>query len=294
MDTAHAGTIETRFAFGENWLHFLRVLSEERIREAERSLHEMLECESLANLTFLDLGSGSGLSSLAAYRLGASRIHSLDLDPGSVGCTQELRSRYAAGATNWTIERANVLDVEHIRSLGTWDVVYSWGVLHHTGNMRLGLENAALSVAPAGRLFIAIYNDRGSRTDRWRAVKRLYNRLPRPLRMPYVGLVMAPFELKAALASILKLRPHLYIREWTEHKQKRGMSRWHDMVDWVGGYPFEVASPDAMLDFYRSRGFILVRLATDPGINQFVFQRPAKTRGPSFWADAIHRPAAPD
>lgn len=228
----------------------------------------------LSGLSFLDVGCGSGLFSLAAYRLGATRLHSFDIDPESVGCTQELRSRYAPGAEHWTVERASVLDAEHIRSLGQWDVVYSWGVLHHTGNLWGALENVALAVTQGGRLFVAIYNDRGVRTDRWRKVKRLYNQLPGPLRTPYVAVVMAPFELKFALASLLLLRPQRYIRAWTEYdKRSRGMSRWRDMVDWVGGYPFETARAEQVFDFCTARGFRLVRLATDPGQNQFVFHR---------------------
>lgn len=263
---------ETRFAFGENWRQFLAVLSEERIEDAERSLAHMLG--DLSGRSLLDAGCGSGLSSLAAYRLGANRLHSFDIDPESVGCTQELRSRYAPGAEHWTVERASVLDAEHIRSLGQWDVVYSWGVLHHTGNMWGALENVAMAVGQRGRLFVTIYNDRGARTDLWRKVKWLYNQLPGPLRTPYVIVVMAPFEVKFALASLLLLRPQRYIRAWTEYnKQFRGMSRWRDMVDWVGGYPFETARAEEVFDFYTARGFRLERLATNSVQNHFVFQR---------------------
>jgi 2-polyprenyl-6-hydroxyphenyl methylase/3-demethylubiquinone-9 3-methyltransferase len=257
---------ETRFAFGQNWHRFLAVLGEERIREAELSLCQMLGRDSLRGLSFLDVGSGSGLFSLAAYRLGAERVHSLDVDPASVGCTQELRSRYGAKVASWTIEQASVLDREHIQTLGYFDVVYSWGVLHHTGDMWAALDNVTLPVAAGGTLFIAIYNDGGIRTDLWRAVKRFYNRLPPAARAPYVAAVWTPFEMRSAIRG-----PRRYIRTWREYKRRRGMSRWHDMVDWVGGYPFEVASPEAIFDFYRDRGFTLTRLLTDPRQNEFVF-----------------------
>src|SRR5690606_102989 len=135
-------------------------------------------------LRFLDIGSGSGLSSLAARRLGA-RVHSFDYDPESVACTAELRRRFFPGSPDWTVERGSALDAGYLRGLGSFDIVYSWGVLHHTGRMWEGLANAALPVAEGGRLFVAIYNDTGTQSRRWRWIKRTYNQLPRVTRMPF-------------------------------------------------------------------------------------------------------------
>src|SRR5436305_7602592 len=144
-----------RFEFGENWARFLELLDDGRIARAEESLKAMLEVESLAGRSFLDIGSGSGLFSLAARRLGA-RVHSFDFDPQSVACTRELRRRFFNEDPTWTIDEASALDEDYVRALGLFDVVYSWGVLHHTGQMWRALENARLPVAAGGKLFIAI------------------------------------------------------------------------------------------------------------------------------------------
>jgi len=264
-----------RFEFGRNWSRFLTVLDEGRIREAEQSLKQMLEVQDLSNKSFLDIGSGSGLFSLAARRLGA-RVHSLDYDPQSVACTRELRRRYFPTDNSWKAEEGSVLDADYIRKLGKFDVVYSWGVLHHTGQMWQALENVCEPVAPGGKLFIALYNDTGSQSDRWKVIKRTYNKLPAALRLPFTLLVIAPGETKEILRSIVTLQPGHYFRSWTNYDHRRGMSRWRDIVDWVGGYPYEVSTPDEVFDFYRARGFILTKLncgRVGLGCNQFVFEK---------------------
>lgn len=273
----HAAEVQEgqRFEFGKNWSRFLTVLDEARIHEAEESLKQMLEVSDLRNKSFLDIGSGSGLFSLAARRLGA-RVHSLDYDPQSVACTRELRRRYFEGDNGWAAEEGSVLDADYIKGLGKFDVVYSWGVLHHTGQMWQALENVSVPVATGGKLFIALYNDTGSQSERWKTIKRTYNKLPAALRLPFTLIVIAPGEAKAIIRSIVTLRPGQYIRSWTDYNHRRGMSRWRDIVDWVGGYPYEVSTPDEVFDFYRTRGFVLTKLncgRVGLGCNQFVFEK---------------------
>ena len=264
-----------RFEFGKNWAAFLSVLDEERIAKAEESLKGMLEVETLEGKTFLDIGSGSGLFSLAARRLGA-KVHSLDYDSNSFACTQELRNRYFPNDPNWRVEQGSALDPEYLRSLGRFDAVYSWGVLHHTGAMWQALENAVIPTKAGGKLFIAIYNDTGSQARRWRWIKKTYCRLPRVFKTLFAVAVSIPDEMKAIARSLIKLRPQEYIHSWTRYKNGRGMNRWHDIIDWVGGYPYEVATVDEIFEFYRARGFSLTKVRSGGvglGCNEFVFER---------------------
>ena len=264
-----------RFEFGKNWARFLRVLNEERIAEAENSLRQMLECETLQGKTFLDIGSGSGLFSLAARRLGA-KVFSFDYDPNSVGCTKELRRRYFENDGQWRIEEGSALDRNYLESLGKFDIVYSWGVLHHTGKMWQALENAAIPVKENGKLFVAIYNDTGSQARRWLRIKQTYNRLPNVLRPAFAALTIAPEEIKTMARAALSLKPQKYVHSWTRYQSSRGMNRWRDVVDWVGGLPYEYAAPEEIFEFYKKRGFRLAKLkckGVGLGCNEFVFEK---------------------
>ncbi|MFN3656969.1 MAG: class I SAM-dependent methyltransferase [Pseudolabrys sp.] len=261
-----------RFAFGANWQRFRATLDKRRIDHAMRSFMELLGGPPTAGQTMLDIGCGSGLSSLVARRLGL-RVHGFDFDPDSVECSQAVRAQLAPGDEYWTIERGDVLDSAYLARLGTFDLVYSWGVLHHTGDMWRAIDNAARCVAPGGRLALAIYNDQGGASRRWRAVKRLYNRLPRALRPLLVAACIPGQWWKDILSGVLGGRP---LQAWRDYSRDRGMSPWHDMVDWVGGYPFEVAKPEEIFEFMRARGFALERLKTcggGIGCNEYVFAK---------------------
>lgn len=262
-----------RFAFGENWSRFLSLLNEDRILHAERSLKDMLGVSDLKGKSFLDIGSGSGLFSLAARRLGA-KVRSFDYDQQSVQCTAELKRRFYETDPDWVVEHGSALDMKYIKALGQFDIVYSWGVLHHTGSMWTALENAASCVRPEGTLFIAIYNDQGRPSVTWLKVKQMYNRLPSALRW----MVLWPATLRlwgpTTVRDFLRGRPFYTWRHYATDSL-RGMSPYRDLIDWVGGLPFEVASPEAIFDFYRPRGFRLERMKTcagGHGCNEFVFR----------------------
>jgi 2-polyprenyl-3-methyl-5-hydroxy-6-metoxy-1,4-benzoquinol methylase len=265
---------ERRFAFGKNWDRFLRVLNDGRVTAAERSLREMLQVDNLDGRSFLDVGSGSGLFSLAARRLGA-HVHSFDYDLASVACTAELKRRYYRNDPDWTVEPGSVLDRAYLESLGTYDVVYAWGVLHHTGAMWQAFENIASLISARGLLVVAIYNDQGNWSARWRRVKRLY--CAGPLGRAVVCATCIPaFVARDLAADLVWLRNP--IKRYSEYGRQRGMSVVHDWIDWLGGYPFEVARPEQVFDFFSERGFHLRKLKTcggSVGCNEFVFQRPA-------------------
>lgn len=254
-----------RFAFGRNWLRYFDHFLDEkgktdaaRIDVAMRSLAEKLP--TLPGKRFLDIGCGSGLMSLAAQRLGAT-VHSFDYDPHSVKCTQLMRGSYGQ-EKDWTIERGSVLSREFLKRLGEFDVVYSWGVLHHTGDLWRACNYVIPNVKPGGLLWIAIYNDQGWRSRYWRLVKRLYNHDPSLKGLMvflHLPLLLARYAVRAVTGRL---------------NIERGMSLWFDYNDWLGGYPFEVATHDKVVSFYTHSGFTL-RSSTraTSGCNEFVFER---------------------
>ncbi len=261
-----------RFAFGQNWKEFLKNLNEPRIEQAIQDLKSLLGVESLQGLKFLDIGSGSGLMSLAAYRLGAT-VQSFDYDPQSVECTKYLRNHYARDGSSWEIEQGSVLDLDFLKLYSEADIVYSWGVLHHTGNMWQALENVAGLVKKDGLLAIAIYNDQGLSSKIWWHIKKLYVSSPLLLKHLIVAISMLRLWGPRTIIDLCKLRP---FHTWKNYHSSRGMSAWHDVVDWVGGFPFEVASIDSIFTLYSKKEFYLKNIISVNGrlgCNQFVFRK---------------------
>ena len=266
---------EERFAFGENWKAFIDSLDENRINNSTNALKDMLAVESLGGKTFLDIGCGSGLSSLAAERLGAS-ITAIDYDQDSVDCTRHVGEQFGNDFVTWQVRQGSVLDESLMNSLGTFDVVYSWGVLHHTGDMKTAIELSSQRVADGGLYFIAIYNDQGGESRRWLAIKRLYHRLPEMLRPIWVLMIAGIYEAKFALARLSRFKNPFPFADWQQKIDERGMSPWHDWVDWVGGLPFEVAKPEEIIMPLRQKGFVLENLRTVGsgwGCNEYVFRK---------------------
>ena len=191
----------------------------------------MLEESNLRGKRFLDVGSGLGLSSPVARRLGAT-VHSFDFDPQSVACTGELKRRYYPNDPDWIVEEGSILDKDYLQTLGQWDIVYSWGVLHHTGAMWEALANVTTLVAKGGKSFIAIYNDQGRASMMWKKIKTGYNFLPGTLKW----LILLPAFIRlwgpTTLRDLIHGRPGY---TWRSRKLSRGMDPWRDVIDWVGG-----------------------------------------------------------
>jgi predicted RNA methylase len=249
---------ESHFSFGENWAQYAQKIDERRIEEAEKSLIRLLGRESIEGKTFLDIGCGSGLFSLAAVRLGSKRLLAVDLDPHSVETTRKTLERYAPGGANWDCKRISVFDLDPVH-VGTFDIVYSWGVLHHTGAMYKAIEKASTVVAPHGTLALALYG-KTPFCGLWRIEKRIYSRSPkwvqRAIERVYCVAVSARLALKG---ESLKKRRETYF-------QQRGMDMYIDTRDWLGGYPYESISPDEAMTYMNKLGFEPVRSFVTPCI----------------------------
>lgn len=258
-----------KFEFGKNWRAYLKTLNEEKIQVAITSLKNFLVTAQASNQQFIDVGSGSGLFSLAAKRIGF-QVTSFDFDRQSVECTRLVKDTYFPHDANWNVLHGSVLDEDFLNTLGQFDVVYSWGVLHHTGNMWSALSNVTRLVKPGGQLFIAIYNQQGFRSSYWHFIKKCYNKNS-VLKYFILAFYLPFFMLSYFVLDLLHLNNPF--KRYIEYKQKRGMNLYHDWIDWLGGYPFEVATANELIAFYTGKGFRVATLQKTNrlGCNQIVF-----------------------
>ena len=248
----HQKDVQTHFAFGKNWASYAELIGEHEIEEAKKALRRLIPVAELKAHSFLDIGCGSGLHALAAAELGANRILAIDIDPDSVATSKAVLSRKNI-QTPWRVETMSVFDLNKERE-GVFDIVYSWGVLHHTGDMWEAVSKAASMVAPNGLLVIALY--RKTYFDPfWKLEKRFYAHAPQIVQRGVRALYIAAFRLG-------KVATGKNFREYVaNYKGTRGMDFHHDVHDWLGGYPYETAPAPAVnaklvgLGFHAERVF---------------------------------------
>lgn len=269
----------TKFRFGDNWAEYIEnYFSEDRVGQARQSLTEFYGVADFEGKTFVDIGCGSGIFSYAAYQLDAVEILSFDIDDDVIDTTERVRD-YAGNPPNWTVKQGDILDAEFVSNLSEFDLVYSWGVLHHTGSMEEAIKNALNLVAPEGLFYLAVANDgskAGISSETWAKIKQLYNRSPsvgkRLLELWYISGFILNYAVKWE-NPITKIR---------HYEERRGMAFYPDVKDWLGAIPFEFAPPEEVIDLVTDeREFSVERLRTTSerantsgtGCNEYLFRR---------------------
>jgi SAM-dependent methyltransferase len=260
------------FEFGANWKDFAKSIDQERIAAAIDGLRKLFP-DGLAGKSFLDIGCGSGLNALAALSLGAASVTAVDIDENSVSTTQAVLAAHAPDA-NWRAKVVSVFDAQP-DTLGTFDVVYSWGVLHHTGDMWRAIEHAAKLTSPSGLYVIAIYT-KTPLCGFWQYEKAFYSKSPK-----LVQAILRYGYIAASAGSMLvqKRNPVTFAKNY---KSSRGMRWSNDIHDWLGGYPYESASAGDIRTALEKIGLVEVRsFPTDPGsgfssagCGEYVYLRP--------------------
>lgn len=262
-------SFDATFSFGKNWENFFKYnFSEERVAVAQKHLLDFLSLTDLRDKTFLDIGCGSGLHSLAAFKAGAKKIISFDFDPYSVRTTNRIREMYG-NPPNWEVLHGSVLDTEFISSLPPADIVYSWGVLHHTGHLWQAVKNAATRLKPGSFFYIAIY-EKNQHSGFWIKVKKTYNRSPWLLKKimellyayNFFFRTLSPSKIKSSLA---------YMRNY---QKSRGMEYWTDVKDWLGGWPYEPATLQEVCSFCEEElGLESIQIKTGAENIEYLYRR---------------------
>jgi 2-polyprenyl-3-methyl-5-hydroxy-6-metoxy-1,4-benzoquinol methylase len=264
-----AGQGMSEFSFGKNWEKFVRAhCSDDRVEISRRHLLGFLDRCDLKGVSFVDIGCGSGIHSLSAFQSGAETIVAIDVDPDSVAATRKLREM-AGSPRNWEVLEGSILDEDFLSGIAPADVVYSWGVLHHTGDLWSALRNAASLVRTGGLLYIALY-EKTPDSDRWTAVKKEYNRsTPWKKRVMEWSHVYNTFFRTWSPGSWIRS-----IRYIAGYRKSRGMEFWTDVRDWLGGWPYEPATPEEVVGFCREElGLVHLKTKTGEANIEYLFRR---------------------
>lgn len=255
------------FSFGKNWQAFVeRNFSDERVEISRTHILGFLGMSDLKGKYFLDIGCGSGLHSLAAHRSGAGRIVGIDVDEFSVEASGRIREM-SGSPPSWEILRGSILDDAFAATVAPADIVYSWGVLHHTGDLWKAVRNAASLVAPGGLFYIALY-EKTERSNFYIALKKKYNRAsPLGKKAMEVSYVVRNFFMARGPLAIMES-----IRYMRDYRKTRGMEFWTDVRDWLGGWPYEPATPEEVVSFCTGTlGLTRLKMKTGEANVEYLF-----------------------
>lgn len=275
-----------RFHFGKNWQRFVdKGFSEDKVTRSKSALSTMLGISSLEGMSFLDIGCGSGLSSLAALRLGATTVVSLDYDEQSVIAAQKLHA-YEGNPSNWNIFKGDVLDTQSLKNFSKFDIVYSWGVLHHTGDMARAIANSTIPLHQNGLLLLALYSHTAYQNGEvfgqpspkeWLGIKHRYLKASDPIRRWMMIEYLWRRYFSTAHWDLRKLThgaKELHARWKSYQESQRGMDFITDIHDWLGGWPMEFINEwDLQQQMYAEFNIELLRMETGRGNTQFLFRR---------------------